>query len=87
MFIKPPSGGRDGNRPVAARKQQNTQLLLQLPDLLGDGRLRNVMRFRGPGEIQGLRKCYEIGYLLQFHKFILSLSIVYPCLTQNYQGV
>jgi hypothetical protein len=60
-------GVGEGDVAPRAAEEIRAQLLLQRPDLLGEGRLGDMDPLRGPGEVQGLGDRGEVAELLQLH--------------------
>jgi len=62
------AGIGEGDVAVRAGEQRDTELVLELADLLADGRLRDVQPLGCPTEMQLLRDGHEVLQMPEFHE-------------------
>ena len=63
--------GGDRDRSRRPLRERDADLILQAPDLLGEGRLRDVLPGRGAGEAALVGERDEVAELPEFHKHSL----------------
>jgi hypothetical protein len=61
----------DGDLPRGPFDQRHAGLVLEPPDLLGEGGLRDVLAGGGAGEVALLRKSDQVAKLSKIHKLRL----------------
>ncbi len=67
-----------GHHATRTPEEGDTEFAFQLPDRLGEGRLRDVEPFSGPSEVQLLADCEEVAQMPKLDRGLRQRSLALP---------